>query len=106
MTGRERERARGARPLWLSWAALLVLLAATTGLAFVPLGALNLPVSLAIAVAKALVILAVFMELAKASQLTRVFAVAGFFWLGILLGLPAVDYLTRRTDDAIQTNVR
>ena len=48
--------------IWRCWLALMLLLAATTASAFVPLGNFNLPVSLAIAVTKALVVLLFFME--------------------------------------------
>lgn len=88
----------GTRPLWLTWAVLLALLALTFGLAYAPLGRFSFAVSLVIAVLKALIILAVFMELTKASNLVRIFAAAGFFWLCILLGMPAVDYLSRRDE--------
>ena len=57
--------------VWRCWLALMVLLALTTGLAFVPLGSANLFVSLGIAVAKALLVLIVFMELKGSSSLIR-----------------------------------
>jgi cytochrome c oxidase subunit 4 len=82
--------------IWLSWAALLLLLATTTGAAFLPLGRLNPFVALAIAGAKALIVLIVFMELRRSAGLVRAFAAAGFFWLAILLTLISADYLTRR----------
>jgi len=78
------------------WAALLLLLALTTGIAFLPLGRLNAFVALAIAIAKALLVLLFFMELKRSSGLVRAFAFAGFFWLGIMLALTSADYLTRR----------
>ena len=82
--------------IWRCWLALMVLLALTTGLAFVPLGSANLFVSLGIAVAKALLVLIVFMEL-KGSSLIRAAAAAGFFWLAIMIALTSADY-THRTD--------
>jgi cytochrome c oxidase subunit 4 len=91
--------------IWLCWAALVLLLATTTGAAFLPLGRLNLFVALAIAAAKALLVLIVFMELRRSSGLVRAFAVAGFFWLLILLTLTSADYLTRRdTTVALQAD--
>ena len=86
---------RPPRSLSLSWLALVLLLAATTALAYAPLGRLSLPVALMIAAGKAGIILALFMELAKASGLVRIIAVAGFFWLGLQIGMPAIDYLSR-----------
>jgi cytochrome c oxidase subunit 4 len=79
------------------WLALMVLLALTTGLAFVPLGTANLFISLAIAAAKALLVLIVFMELKGSSGLIRAAAAAGFFWLAIMIALTTADY-THRTD--------
>ena len=85
-----------ASTIWRCWAALMLLLAATTASAFVPLGSLNIVVSLVIAVIKALVVLLVFMEL-RASRLVRAFAAAGFFWLLIMIVLTGADYW-HRTD--------
>ncbi len=75
--------------------ALMVLLIATTGLAYIDFGALNLPIALTISVAKTLLIILFFMEVRHASRLTWLFAGAGFFWLMILLGLAMSDYATR-----------
>jgi cytochrome c oxidase subunit 4 len=83
--------------IWRCWLALVLLLAATTASAFVPLGSLNLFVSLAIAIAKALVVLLFFMELRGSVPLVRAFAAAGFFWLLIMITLTTADYL-HRTD--------
>jgi cytochrome c oxidase subunit 4 len=79
------------------WLALMVLLALTTALAFVPLGSANLFISLGIAAAKALLVLIVFMELKAGSSLIRAAAAAGFFWLAIMIALTTADY-THRTD--------
>jgi cytochrome c oxidase subunit 4 len=83
--------------IWRCWAALVLLLAATTASAFVPLGSLNLPISLGIAVAKALIVLLFFMELRASRALVRTFAAAGFFWLMIMIVLTGADYW-HRTD--------
>lgn len=82
------------RPL-LAWAALCLLLTITVAVAYVPLGALNLVVSLAIAAAKVLIIALVFMELVRASSLLRLAAMTGIFWLLFLFVLMFADYLTR-----------
>jgi cytochrome c oxidase subunit IV len=89
-----------ARGIWRCWAALMLLLALTTGLAFVPLGMAQLGVSLAIACTKALLVLLLFMELKASSGLVRVFACAGFFWLLIMIVLTSADY-THRTDQRV-----
>ena len=88
------------------WAALMGLLALTTGLAFVPLGAAQLGVSLAIAMTKALLVLLLFMELKGSSGLVRVFAAAGFFWLLIMIGLTSADYMHRSDHRAAIDQVR
>jgi caa(3)-type oxidase subunit IV len=48
-----------------------------------------------IAILKALIVAAVFMELREQKGLIIAFACAGFFWLGILIWLASADYLTR-----------
>jgi cytochrome c oxidase subunit 4 len=75
--------------------ALLGLLVLTIGAAYLNLGPLNTPIAFAISAAKALLILIYFMELRAAGGLMRLFAVAGFFWLGIMLTLAMSDFLTR-----------
>lgn len=80
--------------------ALMVLLALTAVMGFVHLGPFNLVASLAIAIAKATLIVLFFMHLRISSPLTRMFAIAGVFWLVIMLAFTLADYLTR-TDVAI-----
>jgi cytochrome c oxidase subunit 4 len=79
----------------LVFVALLILLAATVAVAYVDLGFLNPILTIAIAVIKALLILLFFMHLRYSSALTWIVAMAGFFWLGILLVLSMSDFLTR-----------
>jgi cytochrome c oxidase subunit IV len=76
--------------------ALLCLTALTTGAAFVDLGAeLNTVVALAIAVAKALLVILFFMHVKYSSGLTKIVIVAGLFFLAILVSLTLADELTR-----------
>jgi cytochrome c oxidase subunit 4 len=89
-----------AKAIWRCWAALMLLLALTTGLAFIPLGAVQLGVALAIACTKAILVLLLFMELKASNGLVRVFACAGFFWLLIMITLTSADY-THRTDQRV-----
>ena len=84
-----------SRLLVIVWLALLALLALTTFLAFMPLGPLNLPVSVVIAAIKALLVAAIFMELRERGGIVIAFAVAGVFWLGVLIWLSGTDYVTR-----------
>jgi len=46
------------------------------------------------------VVVTCFMRLQKGSPLMHVFALAGLFWLCLLVGLGSVDFLTR-TDHAV-----
>lgn len=82
-------------PLVMSWLGLLVLLALTVTLAYQPLGAFNQVAALSIAMLKAGLVAAVFMELRHRGPRTFVFALAGLFWLGILLWLGLMDFLSR-----------
>jgi cytochrome c oxidase subunit 4 len=86
---------RPSRTLIGAWLSLLALLALTVTLAYVPLGAGNALAALAIGTTKARLVAAIFMELRHRSGLTLVFAGAGLFWLGILLYLGSMDFLTR-----------
>jgi cytochrome c oxidase subunit IV len=74
---------------------LLLLLVATVGVAFLDLGAWNLPMALAIAIMKAVLILLVFMHVRYSQSLIWLVAASGFFWLGIMLLFTLADYFTR-----------
>jgi cytochrome c oxidase subunit 4 len=78
-----------------SFIALLALLAATFALAHVKLGAVGLAVALAIAAAKAGIVLLYFMQLRRADGMHRIAAALGVFWLGILMSLTLSDYVSR-----------
>jgi len=78
------------------YAALLLLLVATVGFAFVDVGRTpNNAIAIGIACIKALLIVLFFMHVRLEPWLTWFFAGAGFLWLGIMLTLTASDYLTR-----------
>jgi cytochrome c oxidase subunit 4 len=77
------------------FAALMVLTAATVIVANFDLGWANDVVALTIAVTKALLVLTFFMHLRYSTRLTVLTAVAGFFWLAILIVLTLNDYFTR-----------
>lgn len=77
------------------FAALMILALATTGIAFLDLGAFNTVVAMAIATVKTILVVLFFMHVRYQGRLTAVFAVAGFCWLLILLLLTASDYFTR-----------
>jgi cytochrome c oxidase subunit 4 len=81
--------------LFRAYGALLVLLALTALASRLPTGRWSLPISLAIATAKLAVIFLFFMQLRYQRGIVRIFACAGFFWLGIAGVLIFSDYLTR-----------
>jgi cytochrome c oxidase subunit IV len=79
----------------LTFAALVVLLGATVGVAYIDLGPLNPLLALLIASIKALLVVLFFMHVRGSSPLTKLFVVMGLLWLVILFGLTLADYLTR-----------
>src|SRR4051812_1761249 len=79
-----------------TWAALLLLLLVTIGAAYLHLGRLNFIVAMAIAIAKALLIVLIFMHIKWAGRLLHLAAFAGFIWLTILLAHTLTDYATRK----------
>lgn len=83
------------RPLVFTWLGLMLLLVATAGAALLPLGWVNTAISLAIALAKALLVAFVFMRLRRAPALLRIAAVTGAVALVILFMLSTADYATR-----------
>jgi cytochrome c oxidase subunit IV len=77
------------------YVALMVLLFLTVGAAYVNLGPLNFPVTMVIAVIKAVMIVLIFMHVWWSERLTWIFSGAAFLWLAILIALTLNDYLTR-----------
>lgn len=77
------------------FAALMVLLFATVGAAYVNLGPLNIYVAMSIAIVKAVLVVLYFMHVRYSTTLTMVTAAAGFLWLILLLGITAMDYISR-----------
>jgi cytochrome c oxidase subunit 4 len=84
-----------ARTYVLVWLGLITLLLLTLGSAYLPLGWLNGVVNLAIAVAKALLVMIFFMHLRSSHYVLKIAAAAGFFWLALLIGLSLADFLAR-----------
>ncbi len=74
------------------YAALLVLLLATVGAAYVPLHHLNIVVTLLIAGVKAWLVVMFFMHLNHGALLTRLIVVGSFIWLAILIVGVLMDY--------------
>jgi cytochrome c oxidase subunit 4 len=84
-----------AKPIVLTGAALLALWAASFGLSYVALGSWALPVALAIAVVKAVLVVLVFMELLHASLSIKLTILAALALLLTLIGLMVADIATR-----------
>jgi cytochrome c oxidase subunit 4 len=89
------EKESSVREYLLVYAALMILLGLTTGLAFVDLRGLSAMVALVIAATKALLVILTFMHVRTASRIIQVFVVAGFYWLALLFAGTLGDVLTR-----------
>jgi cytochrome c oxidase subunit IV len=74
---------------------LIIGTCATWAIAFADLGIFNPVVALAIAVAKALLVILFFMHVIYSNKLTKLTVAAGFFWLLIMITMSLSDYLTR-----------
>lgn len=79
----------------LVFLALMVFTVITVVVAYQDFGVLNDVVALAIAMAKALLVVLFFMHVKYSTRMTALTAIAGIIWLGILIGLTLNDYLTR-----------
>jgi cytochrome c oxidase subunit 4 len=77
------------------WLGLVALLTLTVALTFVPLGPFRLAASLAIAAAKAGLIVWIYMDLSKANGVTRLAAGSALLLLAILIVMTAVDFAIR-----------
>jgi cytochrome c oxidase subunit 4 len=77
------------------YAALMALLLATVGAAYLPLGHFHLLTAMVIAVVKTAMVMLIFMHVKFSTRLTWAFSTAAFVWLAILLVITMSDYLTR-----------
>ena len=77
------------------FAALIVLTAVTTWVAFIDLGPLNVVIMLAIAGVKASLVVLWFMHARYESTLTRLTIVGAVFWLLVLIVISASDVFMR-----------
>ncbi len=74
---------------------LYLLLALTSGLAFMPLGAWNWLISLVLAFVMTGLILLFFMKVKYSEPLIWLTSAAGFTWLSLLILLVILDYISR-----------
>ncbi len=78
-----------------TWVILLLLLGFNWWSAYLPLGHAHAFLPIGIAACQALLIAIAFMRLSRGARLKWIFAGVGFYWLLIMLGLSATDYMTR-----------
>jgi len=75
--------------------ALLALTITTVAVSKLELGEFNFIAAMTIAVIKATLVAMFFMDVRRASSMTKLFVVAGLFWLAIMLVFLLSDYLSR-----------
>jgi cytochrome c oxidase subunit 4 len=88
-------RTIGVRTYVVTALVLLVLTCLTIGVAFLPLGPWHTPVALGIAAVKAVLVAVYFMHLRISPPVNRLAALAGLFWLAIMLAGTLDDVVTR-----------
>jgi cytochrome c oxidase subunit 4 len=92
---------RGRSPnYFLTWLALMILLALTFGSSYIPMGPWNTVANTGISCVKALLIAIFFMHLRNAGALLRIAAFTGLVFLALLFGLSSADYVTRSVSPA------
>ena len=85
-------------PLPIYWGvffALVVGTLVTVWSATLDLGKWNLPIALAIACTKALLVILYFMHVKYSSKLTWLFVAAGFLWFIIMVVITMTDFVSR-----------
>jgi cytochrome c oxidase subunit IV len=75
--------------------ALMVLTAITVWVSRIDLGAMNVPVAMAVAIVKATLVVLFFMHVLHSSRLTWVVVLSSALMIGVLFVLMFADYLTR-----------
>ena len=75
--------------------ALLALTITTVAVSRLELGEFNFVAAMTIAVIKGTLVVMFFMDVRRAASMTKLFIVAGLFWLAILLVFLLSDYLSR-----------
>jgi cytochrome c oxidase subunit 4 len=90
--------------LVLTWVALLVLLTLTIASSFLPIGEWRQLINLAIAAAKAALILWIFMKMREETALVRLAAITSAVLLLVLGGMLAADYELRSPSPYVLTD--
>jgi len=87
------------RRLWtrnlVIWAALMALLLLSLVSAYIPMGRITTASGIVIAIAKSMLVVLLFMELASARPLIRLAAMAGLVFLAAMFALTLSDILAR-----------
>jgi cytochrome c oxidase subunit 4 len=84
-----------------TFAALLVLTATTFGLSFVALGVFQVPVALAIAAAKACLVVLFFMHLVDQARVNAAVLLLAVLLVALFVGLTAADVATRQPGSTV-----
>lgn len=77
------------------FAALITLTITTVAVSKIELGEFNFVAAIAIAIVKAMLVVLFFMHVKQASIMTKLFVVAGLYWMTILFVFTLSDYLSR-----------
>jgi cytochrome c oxidase subunit IV len=94
--------AHSPRLYYIVFGALLLLTASTVAASYVELGAWHTPVGMIIALAKATLIVLIFMHGLESGRLVWMVLAAAFLFLAILYAFTLADYATRRIDDGVR----
>ena len=87
--------APSVRTLVLVWLTLTIMTIVTFEVSKIEMGEWNIVVALLIAFFKMMLVVLIFMNVKADSPLTKLFVGAGFFWMVLLLGQVAIDYISR-----------
>jgi cytochrome c oxidase subunit IV len=77
------------------FAALIVFTVTTVAVSKLDLGEYNFVAAMTIAIVKATLVVLFFMHVKQSSSMTKLFVVAGFFWMAILFVFTLSDYFSR-----------
>lgn len=89
------ESKHSTKPYFVVFGILLGLSALTVIVSYIDFGAFHLAIALIIATIKAVCVILYFMHVIDSDKLTKLCIISGFVWLGLLLGITALDYFTR-----------
>jgi cytochrome c oxidase subunit IV len=96
----EQDFKRRTRRIAIAWVALLALMLASLGSAYLSLGVGNLIAGLVIATIKSAIVVVLFMGLARSSAMVRIAAATAVATWFVLAALSGVDFATRPDEPA------